>query len=435
MAGNRSRVPAAIGRAQRAHRGHGPSTSTSPSGPTTTRPDGDRGRCAARSAPATPPTRRTAHSRKSRMDHTHPRTAAGAAGAGLLGGGRTRPHRRAARRRRAGPPGELFTAAGVTLRRAVLKTQTTGRVWAEDPDSGRRRDLSFEEHRGFWTWAVVEVLRHTGIRIEELTELSHHSLIQYRLPATGELIPLLQITPSKTDTERLLVIAPDLADVLSTIVARIRGDRPDVPLVVSYDKNERVYNPPMPLLFQWRRRLDNRAGLRNRAARLPRPRAHRDRRQRRRRPPDALHLPRLSQAVHHRRDPARHAATHRPTRRRPPRHQHHHGIQGRLPRRGDQRPPRLHRPPPRPAPQPRNTAPPPTRNGPSSSATSNAARSPSVTAAAPTTPPASTNTVVSAARCCVPTPPPGPASNRSATTSSPASPKPNPTAGTARPRA
>jgi hypothetical protein len=29
--------------------------------------------------------------------------------------------------------------------------------------------------------------------------------------------------------------------------------------VVSYDKNERVYNPPMPLLFQWRRRLDNRA--------------------------------------------------------------------------------------------------------------------------------------------------------------------------------
>ena len=29
--------------------------------------------------------------------------------------------------------------------------------------------------------------------------------------------------------------------------------------MVSYDKNERVYNPPMPLLFQWRRRLENRA--------------------------------------------------------------------------------------------------------------------------------------------------------------------------------
>ncbi|HET9564672.1 MAG TPA: site-specific integrase [Mycobacterium sp.] len=155
-------------------------------------------------------------------------------------------------------PGEPFTSAGVTLRRSVMKTETTGRLWAEDPDNGRRRDLSFEEHRGFWTWAVVEVLRHTGIRIEELTELSHHSLIQYRLPATGELIPLLQITPSKTDAERLLVISPELADALSTIVARIRGDQPDVPLVVSYDKNERVYNPPLPLLFQWRRRLENR---------------------------------------------------------------------------------------------------------------------------------------------------------------------------------
>jgi hypothetical protein len=141
-----------------------------------------------------------------------------------------------------------------------MKTLTTGRIWAEHPDTGKRRNVSFEEHRGFWTWAMVEVLQHTGIRIEELTELSHHSLIQYRLPATGELIPLLQITPSKTDQERLLVISPELADVLSTIIGRIRGDdQPDVPLVVSYDQNERVYNPPMPLLFQHRRRLETRA--------------------------------------------------------------------------------------------------------------------------------------------------------------------------------
>ena len=38
-------------------------------------------------------------------------------------------------------------------------------------------------------------------------------------------------------------------------------------------------------------------------------------------------------------------------------------------------------------------------------------------------------------RCCAPTPPPATPRKRSATTSSPASPKPNPTAGTARPRA
>ena len=40
---------------------------------------------------------------------------------------------------------------------------------------------------------IVEVLRATGIRVEELTELSHHSLVQYRLPTTGEIVPLLQI--------------------------------------------------------------------------------------------------------------------------------------------------------------------------------------------------------------------------------------------------
>ena len=62
----------------------------------------------------------------------------------------------------------------------------------------------------------------TGIRVEELTELSHHSLVQYRTPATGQLIPLLQIPPSKTDEKRLLVISPELADVLSAVVCRIR---------------------------------------------------------------------------------------------------------------------------------------------------------------------------------------------------------------------
>jgi hypothetical protein len=46
--------------------------------------------------------------------------------------------------------------------------------------------------------------------------------------------------------------------VLSVIMHRIRRPGPAVPLVVSYDKNERVYNPPMPLLFQHRRLLEDR---------------------------------------------------------------------------------------------------------------------------------------------------------------------------------
>ncbi|NMO56070.1 tyrosine-type recombinase/integrase [Actinoplanes sp. TBRC 11911] len=146
-------------------------------------------------------------------------------------------------------PGDTFTVDGVTLRLPRL-VRHSPRIWAEELETGRRRDLIREEDNAFWAWAAVEVLRMTGIRVEELTELSHHSLVQYRTPSTGELIPLLQIPPSKTDEERLLVISPELADVLSAIVCRIRNPDGSVPLVVAYDHHEKTWNPPMPLLFQ-----------------------------------------------------------------------------------------------------------------------------------------------------------------------------------------
>ena len=146
-------------------------------------------------------------------------------------------------------PGESFTLDGVTLQRARLARHSP-RVWAEEPTTGLRRDLTREEDDTFWAWAAVEVLRMTGVRVEELTELSHHSLVQYRTPATGELVALLQIPPSKTDQERLLVISPELADVLSAIVCRIRNTDGSVPLVVAYDHHEKLWNPPMPSLFQ-----------------------------------------------------------------------------------------------------------------------------------------------------------------------------------------
>ena len=126
-------------------------------------------------------------------------------------------------------PGETFTTAGQTLTRSVTTRPASGKIWADDPVTGKRRDLAVEEDLAFWAWAAVEVLRLTGVRVEELLEISHHSLIQYRLPGTGELIPLLQIVPSKTDTERLLVVSPELADVLSVIIRRVRGDTGTVP--------------------------------------------------------------------------------------------------------------------------------------------------------------------------------------------------------------
>jgi hypothetical protein len=114
-------------------------------------------------------------------------------------------------------PARHFTSGGVTLRRTAListRGRPHNRIWAEDPVTGTRRDLTRKEDAAFWTWAAVEVLRATGIHLEELTELSHHSLVQYRVPGSGELVPLLHIAPSKSSVG-VLVISPELADVLA----------------------------------------------------------------------------------------------------------------------------------------------------------------------------------------------------------------------------
>jgi hypothetical protein len=154
-----------------------------------------------------------------------------------------------ARRTEAGEP---FVVGGETLMRTSHGGRVVTRVWAEDPATAARRDLSLKEHWAFWAWTAIEVLRHTGVRVEELCQLSHYDMIEYRLPESGEVVPLLPVAPSKTDVERLLVISPELADVLSAIICRVRGDDETVPLVVAYDEHERTWLPPMPRLFQRR---------------------------------------------------------------------------------------------------------------------------------------------------------------------------------------
>jgi hypothetical protein len=156
---------------------------------------------------------------------------------------------------------QAFTAAGETLTRSLAPhaAAASGKIWADEPATGRRRDLTLEEDHAFWTWAIIEVLRATGIRIEELLELSHYSLVQYRLPSTGELVPLLQIAPSKTDAERLVVVSPELADVIAEIIRRIRQPGGAVPLVRAYDRHECAWAAPAPLLFQRRHGSTRRA--------------------------------------------------------------------------------------------------------------------------------------------------------------------------------
>lgn len=158
-------------------------------------------------------------------------------------------------------PGEVFHIDGETFTVATLAGDASnvprpGVVYARDT-TGRRRNLNLEHREAFMCWAVVEVFRHTGIRREELLELTHRSLVAYTLPSTGETIPLLHITPSKTDRERLIVVSPELADVLAELIAFVSGPDGRVPLVIRYDVAERVHSQALPFLFQLPHGLNN----------------------------------------------------------------------------------------------------------------------------------------------------------------------------------
>ncbi|HEX6521684.1 MAG TPA: site-specific integrase [Streptosporangiaceae bacterium] len=56
-----------------------------------------------------------------------------------------------------------------------------------------------------------------------------------------------------------IVVSPELADVLSLIIRRLRRPGGAIPLVPAYDLAERIWSDPAPLLFQRRVGFENRA--------------------------------------------------------------------------------------------------------------------------------------------------------------------------------
>ncbi|WP_329580923.1 tyrosine-type recombinase/integrase [Streptomyces sp. NBC_01361] len=109
--------------------------------------------------------------------------------------------------------------------------------------------MTTAEDIAFWEWATVELLRHSGIRVEELTELTHLSIRQYQRP-NGEVIALLVVTPSKSDRERVIPMSAELFHAIAQIVRRQTRDGKPIPLVSRYDPHEKTWSEPMPFLLQ-----------------------------------------------------------------------------------------------------------------------------------------------------------------------------------------
>src|SRR5260370_38586933 len=91
-----------------------------------------------------------------------------------------------------------------------------------------------------------------------MLELTHHGFIAYTLPTSGEIVPMLQVAPSKTDSERLLLVSPELAEVLTAVIFRVRAGNAALPLVSAYDVFDQTWAAPMPYLFQRRYGSENR---------------------------------------------------------------------------------------------------------------------------------------------------------------------------------
>lgn len=160
--------------------------------------------------------------------------------------------------------GAEFDVDGATFQRPRLaepRTPTAHRsdVWVklltQSPDLPTVRhergmiNATRLESDGFWAWALVEVLRHTGIRIEELLELTQLSIRQYTSTTTGTIVPLLHIVPSKTDRERLIPMSPELVTALLAVQRRAKGGNSTVPLSIRYTPHEKSHGRPFPHLF------------------------------------------------------------------------------------------------------------------------------------------------------------------------------------------
>ncbi|WDV55516.1 hypothetical protein PV963_36775 [Streptomyces coeruleorubidus] len=116
-------------------------------------------------------------------------------------------------------------------------------------DSGELVHISTDEEAAFRDWAAVETLRHSGVRIEEMCELTHLSIRQYQR-ANGEVIALLVIAPSKTDRERVIPMSAELFHVIASIIRRHGRRGKPIPLFSRYDPHDKAWSAPMPFLFQ-----------------------------------------------------------------------------------------------------------------------------------------------------------------------------------------
>jgi integrase len=151
-----------------------------------------------------------------------------------------------------GVDGRTYTRVWTGQDDQYLTSNGKPRIRARDEATGRVINLVLAEDAAFWDWAIVETLRLSGIRIEELLELTQLSIRRYTRP-NGETIALLVVAPSKSDRERVIPMSAELFAVIAAIIRRHNDAAGGVPMLTRYDTHERIHTPALPFLFQRQR--------------------------------------------------------------------------------------------------------------------------------------------------------------------------------------
>ncbi|WP_328522894.1 site-specific integrase [Kribbella sp. NBC_00359] len=152
--------------------------------------------------------------------------------------------------------GEHFSHDGTRWQRTAsendrryAKRGEAYRLRALNSGTGELVQVTLEEDGAFFDWAVVEILWHAGLWIEELLELTHLSVRNYQR-SNGEVIALLVVAPSKADRERVIPMSAELFHPIAQVIKRHRSQHRTVPLAHSYDPYERIWKASLSYLFQ-----------------------------------------------------------------------------------------------------------------------------------------------------------------------------------------
>jgi hypothetical protein len=100
------------------------------------------------------------------------------------------------------------------------------------------------ERDRFWDWALLELLLTSGLRVEEVSELTTLDVLKRRLP-DGQIYYLLHVKPSKYDRARVIPIGDGLGRVIAEIIGHIKAFY-RTGVVPACDRRDYVAKTPLP---------------------------------------------------------------------------------------------------------------------------------------------------------------------------------------------